>query len=453
MDSFIEIIVNLFVVILLVFLNGFFVASEFAIVKVRATRIAQLSAEGHRQAKAAQKVIAKMDAYLSATQLGITLASLGLGWIGEPAIARLIVEPILNALPLEIPQWLVSTFSFTIAFAIITFMHIVLGEMAPKSLAIRRSEGTTLWTATPLDWFYKLFYPVITLLNGAANMILRWVGVGEMIPEHQQAHTEEEIRMMVAQSHKSGIIDQTELSLFDNIFEFTDRVAREVMVPRVDMVCLYTDDDIERSIETIKQDRHTRFPLCREDKDDIVGIVHIRHIYEKMLDGGKPELTQLVRPAVLVPETMEIKDVLRMLQKNRSEMAIVVDEYGGTAGLVTTEDIIEEIVGEIQDEFDDEKPFFQPSGQETSIDARLLIEEVNDYFSTDIEDPDNDTIGGWVFSQLQEVPEVGDEVFYDNLKFTVQEIDQRSVSRLLVRKNEQPKDDREDNPKSVETES
>lgn len=425
---------NLFLVIFLVFLNGFFVASEFAIVKARATRITKLKEEGNRKAKVADHVIRQMDSYLSATQLGITLASLGLGWIGEPAVAHLIVEPLLETLPFVVPGWLISTLSFAIAFGIITFLHIVLGEIVPKSLAIRRAEPTTLWTATPLDWFYKVFYPFIYVLNRAANQILRWVGVGEMAPEHQQAHTEEEIRMLVAQSHKSGIIDQTELSLFDNIFEFSDRMAREIMVPRVDMICLYTDDSFHENLETIKASRHTRFPLCHEDKDYIVGIIHIRHVYERMLDGKNPNLEELARPAVQVPETMEIMEVLRILQKKRQEVAIVVDEYGGTAGLVTTEDIIEEIFGEIQDEFDDERPFFQKNGRQTSIDARLLIEEVNDYFGTDIEDPDNDTIGGWVFSRLQEVPEVGDEVHYGGFLFTVEEIDQRSVTRLLVEK-------------------
>ncbi|PTM59731.1 hemolysin family protein [Desmospora activa] len=433
MESFFVIAWNLLLVIFLVFLNGFFVAAEFAIVKARATRITTLKDEGNRKAKVADKVIKKMDAYLSATQLGITLASLGLGWVGEPAISHLIVEPLLKSLPFAVPAWLVSTLSFAIAFAIITFLHIVLGEMAPKSLAIRRAEATTLWTATPLDWFYKIFYPFIYVLNGAANRILQWVGV-EMVPEHQQAHTEEEIRMLVAQSHKSGIIDQTELSLFDNIFEFSDRVAREIMVPRIDMISLYTDDTFSDNLKTIQSSRHTRFPLCHEDKDNIIGIVHIRHVYERLLNGEKPELEKLARPAVQVPETMEIMEVLRTLQKKRTEVAIVVDEYGGTAGLVTTEDIIEEIFGEIQDEFDDERPFFQKSGQKTSIDARLLIEEINDHFGTDIEDPDNDTIGGWVFSRLQEVPQVGDEVIYDDFKFTVEEIDQRSVTRLLVEK-------------------
>ena len=266
----------------------------------------------------------------------------------------------------------------------------------------------------------------------AANLILRWLGV-EMVPEHQQVHNEEEIRMLVAQSHKSGIIDQTELALFDKIFEFADRVAREVMIPRVDMVCLYTHNRFEQNLNIIKESQYTRYPLCGKDKDDIRGIVHVREVFEHLLEGESPDLIRLARPAILIPETMEIKDALRILQKNRAGMAIVVDEYGGTAGLLTTEDIVEEIVGEIQDEFDDERPFFQNVEGGTSIDARLLIEEVNDYFGTDIEDPDNDTIGGWVFSRLKEVPRIGDEVRHNGWIFTVQEIDQRSVTRLLVK--------------------
>jgi len=429
LQAFVATVFNLLLVLILVLLNGFFVAAEFAIVKVRSTRIAVLREKGHRRARIAERVLANLDAYLSATQLGITLASLGLGWIGEPAVARLI-EPALA--PLGIPEWAVHTASFVIAFSFITFLHIVLGEMAPKSLAIRRAEQTTLWTAAPLHWFYKLFYPFIYLLNGAANLILRWLGV-EMVPEHQQVHNEEEIRMLVAQSHKSGIIDQTELALFDKIFEFADRVAREVMIPRVDMVCLYTHNRFEQNLNIIKESQYTRYPLCGKDKDDIRGIVHVREVFEHLLEGESPDLIRLARPAILIPETMEIKDALRILQKNRAGMAIVVDEYGGTAGLLTTEDIVEEIVGEIQDEFDDERPFFQSVEGGTSIDARLLIEEVNDYFGTDIEDPDNDTIGGWVFSRLKEVPRIGDEVRHNGWIFTVQEIDQRSVTRLLVK--------------------
>jgi len=410
-------------------------AAEFAIVKVRSTRIAQLK---NRRGKIAQKVLANLDAYLSATQLGITLASLGLGWIGEPAIARML-EPLLSYFGL--PDWLIHTVAFAIAFSIITFLHIVLGEMAPKSLAIRKAEAVTLWTSAPLDWFYRLFKPFIFILNGAANLILKLLGI-EM-SETQQAHTEEEIRMLIAQSHKSGMIDQTELALFDNIFDFTERVAREVMVPRVNMKCVYRDKPFEENLKVMKETHHTRFPLCGIDKDDILGIVHIRDVYEQLSEGKTPSLTDLARPAVLVPETMELKDILRNLQRNRVGMAIVVDEFGGTSGLVTTEDIIEEIVGEIQDEFDNEKPFFLQKGRETSIDPHLLIEEVNEYFQIDIDDPDNDTIGGWLFSRLEKVPEVGDEVAYGDLIFRVQEMDNRRITRILVKPRETRKENQE----------
>src|SRR5690606_16051006 len=275
--------------------------------------------------------------------------------------------------------------------------------------------------------------------NGTANLILKLFGV-EM-NENQQAHTEEEIRMLIAQSHQSGVIDQTELALFDNIFDFTERVAREVMVPRVNMTCVYRDKSLEENLRVMKETHHTRFPLCGDDKDDILGIIHIRDVYEQLTEGKKPALVELARPAVLVPETMELKDILRNLQRNRVGMAIVVDEFGGTSGLVTTKEIIEEIVGEIQDEFDNEKPFFLQKGNETSIDPHLLIEEVNEYFQINIDDPDNDTIGGWLFSRLEKVPEVGDEVVFDGLIFRVQEVENRRATRILVK----PKVDREEN--------
>ncbi|WP_237446580.1 hemolysin family protein [Shimazuella alba] len=433
----VSLILQIALVIFLVLLNGFFVASEFAMVRVRSTRIAQLTEEGNFRAKIAQRVLLNLDAYLSATQLGITLASLGLGWVGESVIAELL-KPVLQNFNLS--NSVLHIISSIIAFIAITFLHIVLGEMAPKSLAIRKAEGTTLLVARPMQIFFVVFQPVIWILNHSANLILKFFGV-PLEPDHQQAHTEEEIRMLVEQSHKSGMIDKTELSLFDNIFEFADRVGREVMVPRVNMVCIYVEDDLASNIEVIKESQFTRFPLCGKDKDDIIGIIHIRDVYERIIQAEDFQLSQMVRPAILVPETMEIKDILATLQKNKTEMAIVVDEYGGTSGLVTLEDIIEEIVGEIQDEFDDERPFFQQKGVETSIDARLLIEEVNDYFHTDIEDDDNDTIGGWVFSRLQEVPKVGKVVEYDGLTFTVQEMDHNSVTRLAVVRKIVPEED------------
>jgi CBS domain containing-hemolysin-like protein len=424
LDEVISIILKLILVLFLVFLNGFFVAAEFAIVKVRATQLANMKG---RRAQVAKKVVKNLDAYLSGTQLGITLASLGLGWVGEPAIAKMI-EPVLAYFGM--PGWVIHTIAVVIGFLIITFLHIVLGEMAPKSLAIRMSEQTTLWTATPLNWFYNLFKPFIFILNSSANLALKIIGVDEKAD--QQAHTEEEIRMLIAQSHKSGVIDQTELTLFDNVFDFTERIAREVMVPRVKMVCLFEGNSFEENFEIIKEAHHTRFPVCGQDKDDIKGIVHIRDIYKYIAEGEKPDISQIIRPVVVVPETMELKDIFHNLQKNRVEMAIVVDEYGGTSGLLTTEDIIEEIFGEIQDEFDNELPLIQKVGEDTLIDASLLIEDVNEHFNISIEDPDNDTIGGWLFSELDKVPEEGDQVSFDKWVFTVKEMDQLRISRIIV---------------------
>lgn len=427
MEFFLTMMWKILLVIFLVLLNGFFVAAEFAIVKVRSTRIAKLVTT---QGKRAQKVIANLDAYLSATQLGITLSSLGLGWVGEPAIAQLIEPAIRFA---NLPEWLIHPTAFVIAFSIITFLHIVLGEMAPKTLAIYKSEQVTLLTATPLDWFYRLFQPFIYVLNQSANLMLK--ALGFKWNESQQAHTEEEIRMLITQSHQSGVIDQTELMLFDNVFDFADRVAREVMVPRVNMVCVYQDQSFDKNLDILKKSTHTRLPLCGEDKDDIKGIVHVRDVYERVIENVDTSLSHLARPVVIVPETMEIKDILRTLQKNKVGMAIVVDEYGGTSGLVTTEDIIEEIFGEIQDEFDDQEiPFFLKKGSQTSIDPRLLIDEVNEHFQLDIQDTNNDTIGGWLFSQLEKVPEKGDRVLYADCQFIVEKMDQLQIRRIIVSK-------------------
>jgi CBS domain containing-hemolysin-like protein len=432
MDTVTSTILNLVLVIVLVLLNGFFVAAEFALVKVRTTRIAQIMT---RKGKMAQTVLKSLDAYLSATQLGITLASLGLGWIGEPTLAK-ILEPIFHAF--HLPDWMNHTISFIIAFSVITFLHIVLGEMAPKSLAIRRSETTTLWTVTPLHWFYVIFKPFIIALNSSANQILKWIGI-ELQDDHQQVHTEEEIRMVIKESHKSGIIDKAELVLFDNVFEFTDRVVREIMLPRVRIIGLNIQDSSEKHLETMLNTKLTRFPVYDGNKDQIIGIVLLRDFFETIVKEKKNVAIQsLIRPVPFLPETIEVKDAFMQMQKEKSHMAIVVDEYGGISGLVTTEDIIEEIFGEIQDEYDNERPFFQDTDQGVSMEARLLIEDVNKYFHLTITDDENDTIGGWLFSQFERIPEVGESLSWGDTTFTIEKMRKQSIDRILVRKKEQP---------------
>jgi CBS domain containing-hemolysin-like protein len=426
-DGIVGIILNLVLVAFLVLLNGFFVAAEFAIVKARTTRIAQFDTQRGRMA---QKVLANLDAYLSATQLGITLASLGLGWVGEPAIAKML-EPILHGLGL--PDIALHTISFAIAFSIITFLHIVIGEMAPKSMAIRVAEQTTLWTAMPLHWFYRLFKPFIVVLNGSANLLLKWLGIG-LQDDHQQAHTEEEIRMVIKQSHKSGVIDKAELALFDNVFEFTDRIVREVMVPRVSIIGLNIHDPIEEQLEIMTKTKFTRFPVYDRYKDQIIGVVLLRDIFERMARKEEISIQSILRPVHFIPETLELKDALQQMQKEKNHMSIVVDEYGGISGLITTEDIIEEIFGEIQDEYDQEKPFFLECDDGVSIDARLLIEDVNRYFAIEIVDEDNDTIGGWLFSQFGKIPAKGDQVQFESMLFIIEKMRRQSIERILVKR-------------------
>jgi len=422
---------NLFLVFFLVFLNGFFVAAEFAMVKIRSSRISQLVAEGNPRAKVAQKMTNNLDAYLSACQLGITLASLGLGWIGEPAIAHLIEEPLAY---FGVPDIAIQTIAFVIAFAIITFLHIVLGELAPKSLAIQRAEGTILLIARPLILFHKLMYPFILLLNGTANKFLKWMGV-EPVKEGELAHTEEEIRILVNQSHRSGLIDNTEMALFDNIFEFSDRIAREIMVPRVDMVTIDIEDSHEEILQKIEQERHTRYPVSQGDKDHIIGYVHVKDLYLQMNRNQKFSIKDILRSVTMVSEAAEISSALKQIQKNRTQIALVIDEYGGTAGLITVEDIIEELVGEIQDEFDNEELSpIQKTKEGYRVEGRVLVEEVNDLLGIEINDVDVDTIGGWMYSILSKKPETGDFVKKTGFLFTIEKIDENRIEQISIQR-------------------
>jgi CBS domain containing-hemolysin-like protein len=429
------IFLNMVLVLLLVILNGFFVAAEFSLVKVRQSRLQQLENEGNPRAKYALAVSRKLDAYLSATQLGITLASLGLGWVGEKAIAHLVVEPLFEMVHAA-PSVVTDTISFLISFSSITFLHIVLGELAPKTYAIQRSETASLWLSAPLIMFYKLFMPAIWVLNGAANRLLRLFGI-EQVSEHEAAHTEEEIRILMDESVRSGHIDEDEMELFDNIFEFSDRLAREVMVPRTDMDCVYLETPFSDTIKHVHQTKHTRYPVAKGDKDSIIGFLHITDLLT-----ADPEevhdLADFMRPILTVPESMEISKVLKMMQKGHSQLAIVIDEYGGTAGLLTAEDMLEVIVGEIHDEFDEhERPFIEVSEELTSVDGRMLIEELNDLLSLDIEEEEVDSIGGWMFMKLEGVPAKGKQVRHGDFVLEVSEVKRLRVLRVSIyRKDE-----------------
>ncbi|MDO3680575.1 hemolysin family protein [Paenibacillus ehimensis] len=425
-------LLNAVLIIVLVLLNGFFVAAEFAMVKVRNSRIDTLAQSGNVSARFAQKITGNLNAYLSACQLGITLASLGLGWVGEPAIAAFL-EPILKDW-LGLNPVVIHTISFLTAFSLITALHITLGEQFPKTYAIRQSENVTLWSALPVIIFYKLMYPFIWMLNGASNWMLKRAGI-EPATEHESAHTEEEIRVLVKESHKSGFIDNTELTLFDNIFEFTETNAREIMIPRTEMACLYANLSFEENMEIALREMRTRYPVCDRDKDNVIGFVHIKDLMKS--NGALTELRSIVRPIAKVPDSMPISRLLKLMQWKKVQIALLIDEYGGTSGMVTLEDILEEIVGEIQDEFDpDERARVEKKDEfNYSIDGLMLIDEVNDQFGLEIESEDYDTIGGWMYSQVELPPKHGQSVVYQNeFEFVIEETDDLRIARLAVRK-------------------
>lgn len=424
---------QLALVLFLVLMNGFFVAAEFAMVKLRGSRIDSLVHEGHAKAKFAAYLTGNLDAYLSACQLGITMASLGLGWIGVAAAAD-VIGPFLIWLGAR-SEVLIYSVSFIIAFAMITILHIVLGELAPKSVAIRKAEAITLLTAAPLVWFHRMMYPFIWMLNGLANGL---VGLMGLLPAsgRDTAHTEEEIRLLMQESHKSGHIDTTEYTLVDNIFEFAETNSREIMIPRTEMICLYANLPMEENKRVALEHMRTRYPVCEYDKDNIIGFIHIKDLL-KDTNQNLQDIRQITRPVTSVPESMQISMLLKLMQKKKTQLAILIDEYGGTSGLVTLEDIMEEIVGEIQDEFDEERPVTERLEDGSySISGLMLIEEVNSFFGLDISSGDYDTIGGWLYSQIEIPPKANHAVRYnDDVTFTVEETDHLRISRIVLRRN------------------
>lgn len=421
-------------VAILIALTAFFVASEFAIVKIRSTRIDQLVLEGNKNALAAKTVISNLDEYLSACQLGITVTALGLGFLGESTFES-ILHPLFGIL--SIPDSFSTALSVTVAFLTITFLHVVVGELAPKTVAIQKAEAITLFFARPLIFFYKLMFPFIWLLNGSARLLTGVFGY-KRISEHDIAHTEEELRLILSESYKNGEINQSEYKYVNNIFEFDDRVAKEIMVPRTEIVAIDKDKAIQEILEIMTSEKYTRYPVVDGDKDHIIGLINLKEVLTDIVTGtGTNEKTieNYTRPIIHVIESIAIHDLLAKMQKERVHMAILIDEYGGTSGLVTVEDIIEEIVGEIRDEFDtDEKPAIQKINDTTTIlDGKVLIGEVNDLFGLTIDDTDVDTISGWILTEQIDVHQ-GDKISYGDYEFRILEMDGHHIKSLEIKK-------------------
>ncbi|WP_342717871.1 hemolysin family protein [Bacillus paramycoides] len=430
-------IIKLLMVAVLIALTGFFVAVEFAIIKVRSSRIDQLVSEKRRGALAAKKVTSNLDEYLSACQLGITITALGLGWLGEPTIKHLL-EPLF--LKLQFSPAIASTVSFIIAFAVITFLHVVIGELAPKTLAIQRAEQVSLLLSKPIIYFYRVMYPFIWALNGSARLVTGLFGL-HPASEHEVAHSEEELRLILSESYESGEINQREFKYVNNIFEFDNRVAKEIMVPRTEVVGLYEDEPFETHIKIIAQEKYTRYPVFGEDKDEIIGMVNVKDLFIRYMDGNRDEecsITPYTRPVIEVLENIPIHDLLLQMQRKRIPLAVLYDEYGGTAGIVTLEDILEEIVGEIRDEYDeDEHPPIEHISEGCKIvDGKVLISEINDLFGIHLIADDVDTIGGWIMVQKQIVAE-GDIIKKSGFSFKVLEKDMHQIKRVEVKKVEE----------------
>ena len=426
------VLLKLGAIALLVFLNGFFVAAEFALVKVRGSQLEALSAEGNMGAGIARQVMANLDAYLSACQLGITLASLGLGWVGEPFLARML-QPLFTMASIESPAIIRAT-SFALAFFTITFLHIVLGEQAPKILAIRKALATSIVISPPLRLFYIVFKPAIWFLNASSNWVLRHLLRLEPAAHGEGSHSEEELRLILDQSEKTDEVSSLGRDLLINALDLRQRVVRDIMTPRGQVVFLDIEKSFEENVKIALESRHTRFPLCRGHLDNTIGLIHIKELVPMMRDP-QPDLLRIKRDLIPVPEMMSLEKLLNLFLTRHAHLAIVVDEYGGTVGMVTLENVLEEIVGDIQDEFDSEKAEFRKiSENEFSVDGAVGLYELHDLAGLELESADVSTIGGYVTHLLGHLPKQGEQVRIEDYLVTITQTDGRRVGQLHFRK-------------------
>ena len=413
-----------------VFLNAFFVLCEFSIVKVRHSKLEQLLKEKKGGAKQALEISSNLDTYLSACQLGITLSSLALGWLGEPAIARLLSAWLENT---TLSPTLTHTVSIAIAFALITLLHVVLGELVPKSVAIALADKTALWVARPLHIFWLLFYPLIKTFDFLAMLGLKFIGI-KPAKESETVHSDEEIKIIASESQRGGVLDEFETEIIRNAVDFSDIVAKEVMTPRKDMICLNKNKSYDENMKIVSEYKHTRFPYINDSKDSILGMIHIRDLMKNEIVGGQKRLDDFVRPMFLVPENVSISKILIRMNKERTHTALVVDEYGGTAGLITMEDIMEEIVGDINDEHDDKiEDYKKLSDDIYEFKGRYDIESVEELLNIVYpEDLDQVTIGGYVFNLLGRLPVVGDKAEDELCYYEVKRMDGNAIDKVKV---------------------
>lgn len=422
--------VNLILVAVLILLTAFFVATEFAIIRIRPSRVDQMVLEGRKNALAVQKVTTNLDGYLSACQLGITITALGLGWLGEPTIEK-ILHPVFESLAL--PEEAVGFFSFLIAFGAITYLHVVLGELAPKTLAIQKAEAISILFAHPIILFYNVMYPFIWLLNGSANRFIRLFGL-KPVKEHEEAHSEEELKIILNESFRSGNINQTELGYVERIFAFDELIAREIMVPRTDMICLDINHTLQENLNLMREEQFTRFPVMDGEKDRIIGMLNTKKFFLNQGDQQLFDISKMLQPVFTVSEATLVSELLKLMQKNRVHMVLLVDEYGGTSGLITIEDILEEIVGDIRDEFDGEEvPEVEYVNENHMIvDGKVSLTSLSELLHTEFHDEaDYTTIGGWLYSRNPAIRK-GSRIPHHDLTFVVKEKDKHRIRKLDI---------------------
>ena len=418
--------VDILITFLLVFFNAFFVAAEFAIVKVRSSQLELKVQDGNRVAIVAKHIISRLDGYLAATQLGITLASLGLGWIGEPVVSKIILN-IASLTNLGISPELAHDIALPLAFICITILHIVFGELAPKSIAIQRSQRTVLIIALPLQFFFYVFRPFIWMLNGTANLLLKAIGISNV--QGQEVHSSDELKYLVRQGKESGEIEQADYDIIKNAFDFSERTAKQIMIPRTQVVSIDVNDFQESMIEGLIEENYSRIPCYADSLDNIVGVVYLKDFLINLRKKEPIKISAIMRSVLVVPETKRIAQLLKEFQSKHQQIAVVVNEYGGTQGIVTMEDILEELVGEIQDEYDNEVPFVEKKGEKSySVLASASLDDINELLPHPLSlNEEYETLAGYLILQFGKIPNINEKITFDNYEFTILKKNKNSI--------------------------
>lgn len=431
------IISNWLIVFVLLLVNGFFVSAEFAIVRARRAKIEQLTKDGNVDAKLALKALEDMNFFIAAVQVGVTIASIGIGWFGSPTIEKM-MDPILSNLPSSY-VYLTHTITAVVAFLVVTFLHVVIGEQVPKCIALQYPEKISLYVAKPMDIFMTISKPFVWVLNVACNAILRLFRIP--VSTARVVHTIEDLDLMVNTSYDEGVLNETEKDMIHNVFKFSDLTAREVMIPRTDMVCVPIGMSIEELNKVATENQYTRYPVYDGDIDHITGLIHVKDLYSLSIKDKVCPIEKIQRKVLLVPETITMDNLVREFKKNKSQMAVVVDEFGGTSGIITLEDVLEEIFGDVQDEFDEETEFdikeIKPNHYLAN--GMMRLDELANYFDLPddkLEDDDVDTIAGLVVKELGRLAQLDDVVKYHEFTFTVKEVDGARITKLLVVRDE-----------------